>query len=41
MKHPALNDRMAQLLATSMLAMSAASALLFPDMEKLVTSSEG
>ncbi|MBB3917114.1 SPW repeat protein [Rhizobium fabae] len=38
MEHPTLNDRMAQLLATSMLATSAAFVLLFPDMEKLVVS---
>ncbi|EJC63616.1 hypothetical protein OLZ32_37530 [Rhizobium sp. 1AS11] len=41
MEHPALNDRMGQLLATSMLAMSATFALLFPDREKLAVSSEG
>ncbi|NEJ23368.1 hypothetical protein GR247_24755 [Rhizobium leguminosarum] len=39
MEHPAFNDCMAQLLATSMLAMSAVFVLLFPDMEKLVVSS--
>ncbi|WP_261317102.1 hypothetical protein [Rhizobium leguminosarum] len=41
MEHPALNDRVAQLLATLMLAMSAAFVLLFPDVEKLVVSPEG
>ncbi|MBB3299398.1 MULTISPECIES: hypothetical protein [Rhizobium] len=41
MEHPAPNVRMAQLLATSMLATSAPFVLLVPDMEKLVVASEG
>ncbi|MBB4255322.1 hypothetical protein [Rhizobium sp. BK008] len=40
MEHPAPNVRMAQLLATSMLATSAPFVLV-PDMEKLVVSTEG
>lgn len=39
MEHQAFNDRMAQLLAASMLATSAAFVFLRPDMEKLVLSS--
>ncbi|EJZ22891.1 hypothetical protein NE852_30250 (plasmid) [Rhizobium sp. Pop5] len=39
MEHPAFNDRMAQLLAASMLATSAAFVFLYPDMDKLVLAS--
>lgn len=39
MEHPAFNDRTARLLAASMLAMSASSLLLLPNLGKLALSS--